>query len=791
MTEDNKELFEEQSLPQEESQVSDSIKKEDFVLVQQDAHIHDKKFETKPTTFIKDAFKRFCKNKSSVVGAIILGILILLAIIVPVVSTKDIKNNRVPESFLAPKLFKAGTGFWDGTVKHEHIIYDIVEEKPSGFKKNAVLNLEIDAEPTLIDQGSLYGHYGTLMFENENINIEKDELLYSKEVEWDLSKDYTLTIVLDDEAGVQNKSLGEYRISIAVPKATLVKVEGNKVYWKRAAENDSSWRELVVPMIETKEFVKGVDEKIQFRYVGSTTWIGIDDYDVEALLEGVPEDATLIVYYNQTENKVQYRYSNETADPETGEYLYTGDFSPKLQSIQVQVNEEDATIEWQNSELHTWSPLELLANLDDGSGDKFSNVAILKDFSTEYGTYTFKLSDYLTDTTNGYLCFTLKSQPQPGVRSYILIESISLTSNVDDEETALAKSLVSFDDATQMVLRGIDHDSYWYCTGRKGVHNSQIYYCSFSYDTYADVFDPYDDVVAKSQLDEYVANGWMTYEYDKVTKKITSYEILSSECPVEELYLETTRAMKTGSLMDVEGKMRMYAKYGYKKMPIFLFGTNAQGNDLFKKAFSGLRTSLILGVCTAAFCFIFGLVWGSISGYFGGNIDIIMERFCEILSGVPWIVIMTLCILKLGNNFFTFFLALCMTGWMGTAARTRTQFYRFKGREYVLASRTLGSSDMRLIFRHILPNSMGTIITSSVLMIPSVIFSESTLAYLNLGLQGVESFGVMIAENQKYLSLYPNLVVFPAIIIALMMISFNLFGNGLRDALNPSLKGSE
>ena len=109
----------------------------------------------------------------------------------------------------------------------------------------------------------------------------------------------------------------------------------------------------------------------------------------------------------------------------------------------------------------------------------------------------------------------------------------------------------------------------------------------------------------------------------------------------------------------------------------------------------------------------------------------------------------------------------------------------------MLASRTLGSSDLRLIFKHILPNSMGTIITGSVLMIPSTIYSEATLAYLNLGLQGVQSFGVMMATNQQYLGIYPNLVIFPAVILALMEISFNLFGNGLRDAINPSLKGSD
>ena len=243
--------------------------------------------------------------------------------------------------------------------------------------------------------------------------------------------------------------------------------------------------------------------------------------------------------------------------------------------------------------------------------------------------------------------------------------------------------------------------------------------------------------------------------------------------------------------MQVTAGSYRYKKYGYEKMPKFLFGTDESGHDLVKKAFAGLRTSLILGVCTALFCFLFGLLWGSISGYFGGNVDLFMERFCDILGGVPWIVVMTLCILHLGNNFGTFFIALCATGWMGTAARTRTQFYRFKGREYVLASRTLGSSDIRLIFKHILPNSLGTIITSSVFMITSVIFSEASLAYLNLGLQGVHSFGVMISNNQTYITESPNLVVFPAVIISLLMISFNLFGNGLRDALNPSLKGSE
>ena len=168
-----------------------------------------------------------------------------------------------------------------------------------------------------------------------------------------------------------------------------------------------------------------------------------------------------------------------------------------------------------------------------------------------------------------------------------------------------------------------------------------------------------------------------------------------------------------------------------------------------------------------------------------------MERFCDILGGIPFMVMITLIILNFGSSFWTFAMGLCLTGWMGTAARTRTQFYRFKGREYILASRTLGSSDMRLIFKHILPNAMGTIITSAVLMIPSVIFSEASVAYLGIGLAEMDSLGVILSDNQKFIETNPTLIVFPSVIMALIMISFNLFGNGLRDAFNPSLKGAE
>ena len=138
--------------------------------------------------------------------------------------------------------------------------------------------------------------------------------------------------------------------------------------------------------------------------------------------------------------------------------------------------------------------------------------------------------------------------------------------------------------------------------------------------------------------------------------------------------------------------------------------------------------------------------------------------------------------------------AFVLTGWLGMASRVRMQFYRYKNQEYILAARTLGASDARLMFRHIFPNALGTLITSCALMIPSVVYSESNLSYLgiiNLDSATLSSIGSMLSAGQPMLASYPHMILFPALLISLMMISFNLFGNGLRDAFNPSLRGTE
>ena len=242
---------------------------------------------------------------------------------------------------------------------------------------------------------------------------------------------------------------------------------------------------------------------------------------------------------------------------------------------------------------------------------------------------------------------------------------------------------------------------------------------------------------------------------------------------------------------------------GYDDIPYFLFGTTAAGRDLFTLIWVATRTSLLIGVIVASINITVGIIYGSISGYYGGLVDLIMQRFSEVVGRVPWIVTLSIFVSIFGPGIMTLIYILIFAGWIGVAAITRTQFYRYKGREYVLASRTLGARDARLIFRHILPNGIGTIITSSILSIPGVIFAESTISYLGFGIgHGQEfklfgitfsgvSIGVLLAEARTYLLTKPYLTLFPAIVISILMITFNMFGNALRDAFNPSLRGSE
>ena len=243
-----------------------------------------------------------------------------------------------------------------------------------------------------------------------------------------------------------------------------------------------------------------------------------------------------------------------------------------------------------------------------------------------------------------------------------------------------------------------------------------------------------------------------------------------------------------------------YSRYCYYKdgrTPSFLFGSDQFGKDIFGRLAAGARFSFLFAIAISAINLFIGAMYGAIEGYYGGAVDMVMERVSDILSGVPFMVVVTLFKLYVADKVgtvATLLFAFVLTGWIGMAGSTRMQFYRYKNQEYVLAARTLGARDGRIMFKHIFPNALGTLVTSCVLVIPSVIFSESSLSYLgiiNLSTSSITSVGTMMANGQGSLSTYPHIIFFPALFVSLLMISFNLFGNGLRDAFNPSLRGAE
>ena len=649
------------------------IKQSDFEFVQKDKKIHDIKFSGKATTFFKDAMKRFVKSKPAFAGGIIVGILILMSLIVPEctgnVGAFNVDRNSaggdVSERLIQPKLFPAGTGFWDGTIRKSDILYNEETETPNGYREGSFSELEI-YEKTADSYGELgYGGYVNV-YCSDNTNLGN---LYTNEfLTFDLSSNYNLDIELLNEQ-VIGYTISPFRVSL------VLNGENSPIYYLTDNGGDG--------FINTTSFKVNINKAL--------------------------------------EEKVE-----TSAEP----------FKARVR------------IEVQN---------------------------------------------------------------QSSSRGNILIESISLTSDSKDEEIQTQLKNYSFDDANQMLLKKKEDQGFWTSTGGKTAYKVNFTYCSFLYDQYEDIYGVKTYTYTNNGLLDLETKGQIALHFNdemllpatKDPEVLAQRFEITDNSPIIKIIEQVGDAKYNVLTKSYEGYTLVCEVYGYRllgydSMPIFLFGTNTNRKDYFKLIFTSLRFSFLLAIGVSAVNIIFGLIWGSISGYFGGWTDILMERFCEILSSLPSTVIITLCILygKEWNwgdmsDIIALMVALFMTGWMGVAARTRTQFYRFKGREYVLASRTLGAKDTRLIFRHILPNSMGTIITGSILMIPSVVYTEASIAYLKLGLQGQNMFGVILSEaNAYYQGENTFILIIPTLIMAFLLVSFNLFGNGLRDAFNPQLKGS-
>jgi oligopeptide transport system permease protein len=220
----------------------------------------------------------------------------------------------------------------------------------------------------------------------------------------------------------------------------------------------------------------------------------------------------------------------------------------------------------------------------------------------------------------------------------------------------------------------------------------------------------------------------------------------------------------------------------------FWFGSDALGRDQWTRLWEGTRVSLIIAFVAALLDLVIGVSYGGISAFYGGKVDNIMQRIAEILVGIPNLVIILLMMLVLKPGIISIVIALTITGWIGMSRIVRGEVLKLKNQEFVLASRTLGTSNGTIIRKHLVPNISGIIIINTMFSVPGAIFFEAFLSFIGLGIVPPDaSLGSLIDLGFDNLRLYPYMLVFPAIVISVLMIAFNIVGDGLRDAFDPKM----
>ncbi len=663
---------------------TEHIEKEQFQFVQHEKRIFDKKFDTKPIGYFKDAMIRFSKNKTNVIASLILGFFILMSVFVPILSTRNAEVLEEQVSFLPPRIpFLENYGIADGMKSKEDQQVDMSTVAPEDLEW--WLSQPLDS---LLDATG----------QNEPQYLDIEALPATMDVDYvltDTIQVYTYECTETDDLcyGGQN----EFRL-------------------------DSGSKKVAV---DTR--------MLTFNSVQQPT-ITLDIHSVS------PTDNSAVVI------KMINGF---------GPYVEVARFT--------------------EPGVYTIDPFETLTAF-------FTFSAVRIEFVSDVSTNSALINKVeVNDST--------QEAPILSLEGYDLSQ-LRIVTGVDEDEDGKPDYAGTWKRSKgRRLMMSFDYDAYALAFGEK-LENV------FSKTEYDQIMIDYADVCVQSP-DPDNPNGWLFSEGCPIVRVIEKTEDVWVDLNKDGLVTENELFYNYKLVLN-------YARYkGYDEIPYYIFGTTSQGKDLFKMIWIGARTSLLLGLIVSAINISLGILFGAISGYYGGTVDLIMQRFSEIVGRIPWLVSLSIFTALVGPGQTTLILVLIVNGWIGIASITRTQFYRYKGREYVLASRTLGAKDGRLIFRHILPNGIGTIITASILSIPYVIFAESTLSYLGFGighgqsltLFGFEltgaSIGVLLNDGRNKMRAEPYLTMWPATVISILMITFNMFGNALRDAFNPALRGSE
>ncbi len=767
----------------------ESLSTEDFSMVDKDERIFDKKFETKPVGYFRDAMSRFARNRTNVVASLILFTMIMMAIFVPILTTKSYEGIQPELQNLGPRWpIVERWGIMDGSraVTEVRVDRDTIDPEtgiglpystvpdylPEQFRRDFMTynedyiymdTLTNEIEPCFgytIRDSNCYG--GEVIFGYEG-NHRVITLLTDDTLTLDPDKTPTLTFNVPINAGIRSISV-------------MVSFDGGATYTNLRTLYES--RSVDVPAGEHLVDFFAIMDSVD------------DPFDTQIKITMSSRDETVHENFEMLFNDQD---NDDVAMSTTVDSLYYSVTMESLDAIAFDGAFADPKAVFELLEMTEGTTIDVMVR---NQYNAFQTVGSITDVVTSEISVYGGLDH--TSPFSSPLRFALRSESDD---IEITIESIAIQPLFGDPIYEVSGwSLARFSRASGET------------TGYKSRTNATRHTASFRYDSYGAAFDEQARTMGRFEyealLDEYGDRCEITdHPFIEDDPNAWGFESPDPDRPCIFSRVDSRTSSVPGPGGVDTFSYRLYINYavelGYDTYPFFYFGTNSQGQDMFALTWFGLRTSLMLGLIASLVNITIGIIYGSISGYYGGKVDLAMERFAELISRIPWLVTLSIFMALIGPGALTLILILIVSGWVGIAGVTRTQFYRYKGREYVLASRTLGAKDSRLIFRHILPNGIGTIITASILSVPMVIFTEASLSFLGFGIGHGQSFsigpielsgvsiGVLLADGQAAMLNRPYLTVFPAIIISILMITFNLFGNALRDAFNPSLRGSE
>lgn len=251
----------------------------------------------------------------------------------------------------------------------------------------------------------------------------------------------------------------------------------------------------------------------------------------------------------------------------------------------------------------------------------------------------------------------------------------------------------------------------------------------------------------------------------------------------EEAKLERLKERVENETMEIDGKTVKVHDRRY------ILGTDPLGRDVLARIIYGSQVSIAIGLIGTVTSVLIGVIIGALAGYLGGKVDYIITRFIDVMYGLPYMMLVIILMALFGRNIFNLFFALAIVSWLTVARVVRGQIISLKNSEFIEAARSIGASTPRIIFRHLIPNTLGIIVVFTTLRIPSFIMMESFLSFLGLGVQApFASWGSLVSEGVEGMNIYPWRLFYPAVVMVIFLFSMNFLGDGLRDALDPQSK---